>query len=413
MAALYIDIDGFKQINDTFGHPVGDRFLELVAARLRGVVRGRDTAARLAGDEFAVLVEDGGPDPVAGDGDAGTSGAEILGRRILELLSAPYDLTAIVGRQLTVSASIGIARGLEGDAEQLLADADLALYAAKEAGKNRLTVFRPGLQDAAHDRMALALDLRDALREQQLSVVYQPFFDLRTEQIAGVEALVRWTHPTRGPIEPSVFVPIAESDGLIEPIGRWVLQTACRQAAAWREEGMNFGVAVNVSGRQLDSGAFADHLSVVLEHTGLPASALTLEITETALMSDPEATAAELHRLKALGVTIALDDFGTGYSSLTYLQKFPIDVLKIDQTFVRDLGDDSTEPAVLLHTLITLGRSMGMLTLGEGIERPDQLAHLKGEECDFGQGYLFCRPLTSEQLRERIRSGWRLHVTAG
>ncbi len=291
VAALYIDIDGFKQINDTFGHAVGDRFLTLVAGRLGQVVRDADTAARLSGDEFVVLVE----------GSSLDVGPQLVAERVLDVLREPYDLTDQIGRRLTVTASIGVAHGLRSTAEELLAEADVALYAAKESGRDRFVVYESGMQTAAQERVALEMDLRDALDAGQLSLVYQPTLELSSERIVGVEALLRWNHPERGSVERELFIPIAERSGLIVPIGRWVLQSACAQAARWRSAGHELTVAVNVSGRQLDSDDLVDDVLAALTLAGLPAAALTLEITETALMRDPDATARRLCDAQADG----------------------------------------------------------------------------------------------------------------
>jgi diguanylate cyclase (GGDEF)-like protein len=387
VAALYIDIDGFKQINDTFGHAVGDRFLVLVAGRLRQVVRESDTAARLSGDEFVILM----------DGAALAAGPQLVAERVLDVLREPYDLTDMIDRRLTIGASIGVAYGLHTTADELLAEADIALYTAKEGGRDRYVVYESGMQTAAHERVALEMDLRDALDEGQLSLVYQPLLELDTERIVGVEALLRWTHPDRGDVDRDLFIPLAERTGLIVGIGRWVLQTACRQAAEWRAAGHELTVAVNVSGRQLDTDGLVDDVRDALRDAELPARVLTLEITETALMRDPDATASMLSTLKRMGVRIAIDDFGTGYSSLGYLRRFSIDTLKIDQSFVAGI-DSSSESGALIRTLIQLGKTLGLETLGEGIEQPAQLEQLQRERCDYGQGFLFAQPLRPDEL---------------
>ena len=335
IAALYIDIDGFKHVNDTFGHAAGDQFLQHVAERLRSVVRETDTAARLAGDEFLVLL----------DGSTLDVAPELVAERLLEVLGEPYDLRAQTGRQVSVTASIGFALGQRATAEELLADADMALYAAKTAGKNRYVVFESAMQTAVQDRLAFELDLVDALDNDQLFLAYQPIFDLSTERATGVEALLRWSHPTRGVIPPDVFIPIAEANGLIVAIGRWVLQQACQQAARWHAQGHPLAISVNVSGRQLDHDELIDDVQDALDAAGLDASALTIEITETALMKDPKAAAERLNTLKALGVRIAIDDFGTGYSSLSYLRQFPVDAIKIDRSFINTISTSERRPA--------------------------------------------------------------------
>ena len=392
IVALYIDIDAFKHINDTFGHATGDQFLKLVAERLTSVVRGSDTAARLAGDEFLVLL----------DCQTLDAGAELVAERLLDVLGEPYDLGEQIGRRLTLTASIGLAHGQDISAEQLLANADVALYAAKTAGKNRYVVFESEMQTSSQDRMALELDLADALENNQLFLVYQPIFDLSDEHTTGVEALLRWRHPTRGIIPPDTFIPIAERTGQIVAIGRWVLQQSCRQAATWHAEGHQLAISVNVSGRQLDNDQLIDSVSDALQHTGLDPSALTLEITETTLMRDPQATARRLTAIKALGVQIAIDDFGTGYSSLAYLRQFPVDALKIDRSFINTIATSEQSTAVI-HTLVQLGKTLGLRTLGEGIEDQTQLRHLQAEECDDGQGFLFARPLQPNDLTDFLR----------
>jgi diguanylate cyclase (GGDEF)-like protein len=393
IAVLYIDVDGFKHINDTFGHAVGDTFLKAVSARLETVVRGGDTAARLAGDEFIVLLE-------ASTLDAGP---ELVAERVLDVLREPYDLTNEIGRDLSVTASIGVAYGQHATAEALLADADVALYAAKEAGRDQYVTYESGMQTAAQDRITLEMDLADAIAAEELFVVYQPTFDLKSERTTGVEALLRWRHAKRGIIGPDVFIPIAERSGLILSIGRWVLHTACLQAAAWRAQGHELSISVNVSGRQLDHDELIDDVRSALLESGLVPSALTVEITETALMKDPGATARRLGAIKELGVRVAVDDFGTGYSSLAYLRQFPVDTLKIDRAFVQGIAS-SKESAALIKTLIELGRSLNLETLGEGIEDLAQLEHLQRARCDSGQGFLFARPLEADALTEFLIS---------
>lgn len=387
VVVFFIDLDGFKQINDTFGHAAGDQFLQHVAERLRSVVRETDTAARLAGDEFLVLL----------DGSTLDVAPELVAERLLEVLGEPYDLRAQTGRQVSVTASIGFALGQRATAEELLADADMALYAAKTAGKNRYVVFESAMQTAVQDRLAFELDLVDALDNDQLFLAYQPIFDLSTERATGVEALLRWSHPTRGVIPPDVFIPIAEANGLIVAIGRWVLQQACQQAARWHAQGHPLAISVNVSGRQLDHDELIDDVQDALDAAGLDASALTIEITETALMKDPKAAAERLNTLKALGVRIAIDDFGTGYSSLSYLRQFPVDAIKIDRSFINTIST-SEESTALIHTLVQLGKTLGLQTLGEGIEHETQLQHLQAEQCDQGQGFLYARPLNLDEI---------------
>ncbi|HXQ00774.1 MAG TPA: EAL domain-containing protein [Solirubrobacteraceae bacterium] len=395
VAALYVDIDGFKQVNDTFGHAAGDDLLRIVATRLTGVVREGDTAARLSGDEFVVLVE----------GSALDAGAELVAERLLEVLRQPYDIemSGELGRQLSITPSIGVASGLRGDAIELLRDADLALYEAKAAGRNCYVLFESGMQTAAQDKLALEMELAEALKNKQLFLLYQPTFDLQSECVIGVEALIRWHHPIREIIAPIEFIPIAEESGLIVPIGRWVLQEACRQAAIWHKEGHMIGMSVNVSGRQLDHDKLIEDVHQALERSGLDPNALTLEITETTLMRDAAATARRLQELKQLGVRIAIDDFGTGYSSLAYLRQFPVDALKIDRSFIGGIAA-SKEAAALIRTLVQLGKALQIETLAEGIEDQVQLETLQREHCDHGQGFLFSRPLDVSAVEAFLQS---------
>ncbi len=399
VAALFVDLDGFKHINDTFGHAAGDELLRVVASRLTTVVREGDTAARLGGDEFVVLLE----------GSTLDAGPELVAERVLEVLRKPYDLTDTLGRQLSVTASVGIAVGARASADELLRDADLALYDAKAGGRNRYALFQSSMQTASCDRLTLEMDLAEALERQQLFLLYQPTFDLRTESVIGVEALIRWRHPTRGVIPPDEFIPIAEESGLIVPIGRWVLDEACAQASSWHGHGHRIGMSVNVSARQLDDDRLIEDVRRAIGRSGLDPVALTLEVTETTLMRDPEATSRRLVLLKELGVRIAIDDFGTGYSSLAYLRQFPADALKIDRSFIDGIAT-STASAALINTLVALGKALDIETLAEGIEDQAQLETLQREHCDQGQGFLFSRPLdvdAVEQFLDAARLGAR------
>jgi diguanylate cyclase (GGDEF)-like protein len=402
VAALYVDIDNFKHVNDSFGHAAGDQLLRIVAKRLQGVVREGDTAARLGGDEFVVLVE----------GTTLATGPELVAERLLEVLRQPYDLSEHAGRELSLTASIGVAWGLRESADELLRDADLALYQAKSEGKNRCSAFKTDMQIAARDHVELEMDLAGACERGELVLLYQPIVDLHTERMIGVEALIRWQHPTRGLLTPDRFIPLAEDSGLIVHIGAWVLGEACRQAVAWRDSGHPLAVSVNVSGRQLDTGSLLEHVAGALRASGLDPAQLTLEVTETALVRDPEVTAARLYALKQLGVRVAIDDFGTGYSSLAYLRQFPADTLKIDRSFITGIVD-SKESSAIVQTLVALGKTLHMETLAEGIEDRQQLHRLQREHCDHGQGYLFARPLSADAVEtllegERDRRGARL-----
>jgi len=389
VALLFIDADGFKTVNDTFGHAAGDQLLRVIASRLADAVRDADTVGRLGGDEFVVLLESG----------EGRPSPELVAERILELVARPVDLDN--GVEVRLTTSIGIAVGSRETTEELVRDADLALYAAKRSGKNRYVVFEDTMRTAIADRHALEIDLRQAVARNELFLVYQPTFRLDDRRIVGVEALVRWQHPTRGPISPDTFIPIAEDSGLILEIGRWVAREACAQAAAWRDRGLAVTMAINVSGKQLDEKDFIGEICAVLDETELDPEALTLEITESSLMRDPHEAAARLEQLKTLGVRIAIDDFGTGYSSLAYLREFPVDSLKIDRTFISGL-EDSEDAAAMLATLVQLGKTLKISTLGEGIEDESQLERLRDAQCDYGQGFVLARPLPAEQIEAII-----------
>jgi diguanylate cyclase (GGDEF)-like protein len=382
VAALFIDLDNFKSINDTLGHGVGDELLRAVAARLDGVIRGADTLGRLGGDEFVVISED----------ISMKAGPELIAERLLEALKHPFNLGDDERTRLTVTASIGIAMGEHTSAEDLLRDADIAMYRAKWDGKCRYVQFESDMQDTLQARMELEMDLRDALANDEFFLAYQPTFDLSNMTPNGVEALIRWKHPVRGIVQPNDFVPLLEETGLITDIGRWVLQQACAQGAAWRTAGYDIGIAVNVSGRQLDSDQILLDIHDALSASALDPSALTIEITETTLMRNIEDTARRLTALKRLGVRIAIDDFGTGYSSLAHLQRFPVDSLKIDRSFISGLAHNA-EGETLIRTLVQLGKSLSIETFAEGIEQEQELSLLQGEDCDSGQGFLFARPL--------------------
>ena len=387
VAVLYIDVDGFKQVNDTLGHASGDALLQATAARLSSVVREADTVGRMGGDEFVVLLEslDAGP--------------ELVAERILEVLGQPMSIDP---RQRSISASIGIAISHDTPAEALLHEADLALYEAKNNGKNRYVVFETAMQTVAHERLLVSTDLANAVDGEQLFLLYQPTFDLRTERMNGVEALLRWRHPTRGLIMPGDFIPLAEETGQIVPIGRWVMHEACRQAAAWDALGYPIGIAVNVSARQFDDDDLLGVVQGALASSGLDPVMLTLEITETTLMRNADATAQRLTALKDLGVSISIDDFGTGYSSLAYLRQFPVDAIKIDRSFISGIAI-SKESSALIHTLVQLGKALGLQTFGEGIEEPAQLQTLQREDCDVGQGFLLARPLDVDAVEDLLR----------
>ena len=390
-AALFLDIDGFKTVNDTVGHDVGDRLLAAVAARLHESLRDTDTIGRLGGDEFIVLV----------DGASLDGGPEVVAQHLLDALDEPFVLDDPASTRLRVNVSIGIASGDRTSHVELLRDADVALYAAKAAGKGCYVTFRPEMHTAVRDRARLEHDLGAALDADEFFTVYQPILDLRTMQIIGVEALLRWRHNERGVQLPGEFIPVLEETGLILDVGRWVLSAACRQTAEWHAEGRRLDVSVNVSACQLEHDDFVDDVRMALASSGLCPSSLILEITESVLMRDPDAVVTRIERIKALGIRVAIDDFGTGYSSLAYLRRFPVDCLKIDRSFVAAMGE-SAEAAALVTTLVQLGKALGLQTLAEGIEEFGQMEHLRGEDCDSGQGFLFAQPLEAHALLQLL-----------
>ena len=382
-AVLCLDLDNFKQVNDTLGHAVGDELLQAVAHRLKACLREVDTVARLGGDEFAIIQT-----AVEAPADAAT-----LAQRILDVVSAPYALTH---HSVTVGVSIGIALapgdGLEP--ERLMQCADVALYRAKGDGRGVFRFFEAEMDARLQARRSLELDLRAAFEAEAFDLHYQPIYDLAQERICGFEALLRWTHPVRGRVSPAEFVPLAEEIGLIVPLGEWVLRRACREAAGWPE---GLKVAVNVSAAQFTSTALIATVKAALAESGLPACRLELEITESVLLVNGGATVAILHGLRDLGVRIAMDDFGTGYSSLSYLRSFPFDKMKVDQSFTRDLTVEQGS-GFIVRAVVSLASSLGMTTTAEGVETPEQLAWLREEGCDEVQGYLFSPPVPASAL---------------
>jgi diguanylate cyclase (GGDEF)-like protein len=389
-AALYVDVDEFKNVNDTLGHATGDELLIAVAARLTSTLRGADTVGRMSGDEFVVLI----------DGGDVNAGAVLVAERLLAAMRQPFELDGRDG-PLFVNVSIGIALGDRANAGELLRDADIALYQAKLAGKNRYAIFDSDLQAITSDRIELELDLRSALEDDEFRLVYQPIYRLDDLTLIGVEALLRWQHPTLGIIEPGRFIPILERTGQIREVGRWVLQRACEQMAAWHARGDTIDVSVNVSGVQLDGDAVVDHIREAIESSGLAPASLIIEVTETSLMRNAEATVRRLEAIKQLGVKIAVDDFGTGYSSLAYLQRFPVDCLKIDRMFTKVITT-SPESRALIGTLVQLGRDLGLTTLAEGVETSGQLDQLRGAHVNEIQGFLLSRPLDPEVLEAQL-----------
>ncbi len=384
--ALFVDVDGFKHVNDSLGHAAGDQLLRLTGERLQDAVRDEDTVGRLGGDEFVVLVETT-PDEAALD---------VLADRLTDAIRAPVEL-GDGGKVFSVTASIGVAVGRYESPDDLLRDADLALYAAKAAGRDRYALFDTSMYGGVEGRLELASDLDMALREEQFFLAYQPIFDLPSRDVVGVEALIRWQHPTRGLVAPDSFIPLAEETGLITPIGRWVLGEACRQAADWAAEGLAIGISVNVSAHQLGRRAFAEDVRHALRESGIAPSSLTLEITETALMRDVRAACDHLLEIRALGVRVAIDDFGTGYASLSQLQRMPVDILKIDRSFVAALSDGG-HGRELLEAIVGVGRSLSLTVVAEGIEERAQLRMLEEMGCQMAQGFMLGRPGSAHEI---------------
>jgi diguanylate cyclase (GGDEF)-like protein len=378
---LIIDLDAFKDINDTFGHDIGDDLLQQVADRLSTHFASTCTVGHTGADEFIVLAD-----------RAPVEDPEKLARDVLSTLAEPYTVESAPDVPLLMTASIGMATGLRSSVNHLLRDADIALHEAKAVGKNRFVVFRPEMHTAVVDRYDLESELHGALQGEQLFLVYQPIFDLDSMQVKGVEALLRWRHPTRGVVPPMEFIPTLESTGMILDVGRWVLEEACRQLRTWHDTGHSLSVSVNASAKQFEAGDLVRDVQNALKHSGLDPRFLVIEITESVLMRDPVGMAEQLRQLKRAGVRVAIDDFGTGYSSMAYLRQFPVDILKIDRSFVSDMTT-SGEGLALVCTLVSLGKTLGLETVAEGIEDEIQLRQLQREGCDNGQGFYYARPL--------------------
>ncbi|HVH84271.1 MAG TPA: EAL domain-containing protein, partial [Steroidobacteraceae bacterium] len=388
LAVMFLDLDNFKNINDSLGHDAGDRLLQAVAHRILQTTRTSDTVERLGGDEFAVLME-------------GVERSSEVGRvadALIAALNVPFQLD---GREVRVGASVGVAiSATEAGAEALLSNADIAMYHAKAGGKNRHVAFQPQMQALLHERLRLEADISRALANQEFFIEYQPIVDLSTRSLLGVEALVRWRHPEAGVLMPGRFIQVVEESGQIVKLGRWVLKQACRDLCLWRRSiagGAGLRLAVNISGRHLQHGELVHDVAQALAESGLEPGNLVIQLTESTIMYNTDANLERFHHLKALGVRLAIDDFGTGYSSLSYLHRFPIDILKIDRSFVGSLTNSDNGPE-LARAVITLGETLGLETVAEGIELEPQVASLVALGCVAGQGFLFAKAGSLEHL---------------
>jgi len=390
LAVLFMDLDRFKNINDSLGHECGDRLLCQVADRLASCTREGDTVARLGGDEFVVLLPGlGNPEQAAR-----------LAREMLSLLSEPFMLD---GNESYVGSSIGVAIFPDDGSlpTELLKKADIAMYRAKAMGRGRITFFEESMNQVQQERARLERELRQALERRQLSLEYQPRLRLGDDTLAGAEALLRWHHPELGWVSPEHFIPLAEEIGLMDILGGWVLEAACEQLAAWQAAGHDLHVSVNISACQLKSGALVQQVRQALQRSGVRPGALELEVTEGTLIDNIEEVGEQLQRIKQTGVTIALDDFGTGYSSLTYLQRLPLDILKIDRSFVQALGRESTAGSIV-YSILALAHALGKIVVAEGVEHDEQLVQLRTWGCDQIQGNYYSRPLTAGELEKLL-----------
>lgn len=387
-SVICLDLDHFKDVNDTLGHAVGDALLKSVTKRLKDTVRATDTLARLGGDEFVILQSD----------DDQPFAAESLCRRILQVVSEPHE---IEGHEVSTSVSLGVSLAPVDslDDNQLLRMADIAMYKAKKEGRNSFQFFETGMDTELQLRKTMERDLRAAIKNGEFEMHYQPLVKANGGAIEGVEALVRWNRPGFGMVAPSDFIPLAEETGLILPLGEWVLRTSCRQAKDWPD----LFVAVNLSPAQFKQQELISLVKQILEETGLAPNRLELEITEGVLLEGTTSADITLNGLKGLGVRISMDDFGTGYSSLSYLQRFPFDKIKLDQSFIQDLGN-SAEASAIVKTVLDLGKSLGMKTTAEGVETADQLEFLVNNGCDQIQGYYFSRPVPASQIQALLES---------
>jgi diguanylate cyclase (GGDEF)-like protein/PAS domain S-box-containing protein len=404
---LFIDLDNFKRINDSLGHQWGDALLEATAKRLKGCVRPADTVARLGGDEFVILL-----DQLTSDA---TAEAVLLAQRILNLLEQPISLA---GKEYVVSASVGIAITNPSDeiydVNALLRDADVAMYRAKSGGKGRYVVFDANMRTEAVLRLELEADLRHAIARKQMRIYYQPIVQLTSGGFKEVEALVRWQHPTLGLVAPVDFIPIAEETGFIIPLGQWVLDESCHQVAVWQKQFPSeppLQVSVNLSPRQFEHPDLVPDVQRALQASQLRAGSLKLEVTEGVIMRDAESSISTLQKLKALGIRLAIDDFGTGYSSLSYLRMLPLDVLKIDRSFVKGIGENAEDNAIV-RAIISMSTSLGLTVTAEGVETEEQATLLREWSCDKAQGYLFAQPLDAQHLTDLLRAPEGIKVAA-
>jgi len=387
LAVLFVDLDGFKPVNDSFGHAAGDAVLQETAQRLQRAARASDTVARLGGDEFVLLMEH-----VASDADC-----VALARRLIGSLREPFH---VAGRPVQISASIGIVVHPDhGEPDKLLTHADAAMYAAKRAGGGSYVLFEPHMDAGALLQLSLQSDLRRAVPDNQLELHYQPKIDARRDCISGVEALLRWNHPEHGMVSPLAFIPIAERYGIIGELGDWVIEEVCRQMRAWADDGIRLRVAINLSVHQLRQDSLVDHIETALRRHGVPASQLLCEITESVAMEDMRATQRAFEGLQRIGVYLSIDDFGTGYSSLSYLRQLPARQLKIDRSFVQDI-ETSEDARAVVDAVIRLAHALGLAVVAEGVETPGQRDTLLALHCDELQGYLFARPMSAHMLRE-------------
>jgi diguanylate cyclase (GGDEF)-like protein len=394
VAVMYLDLDGFKNINDSLGHAAGDNALQSVAKCLESCVRSSDTVSRLGGDEFVVLLSE-----IKHPSDAG-----ITARKILTAVTASHRFDL---HDLQLMASIGLSTYPEDgqDAEILLKNADTAMYQGKKRGHNNYQFFNQDMNTRTIERQTIEADLRGALKRQEFVLHYQPKINLQTGRITGTEALIRWLHPSRGLVSPLQFIPIAEESDLILPIGQWVLREACRQVQDWIAAGLHATpVAVNVSSLEFRSEGFLDSLRAILKDTRLDPRYLELELTESVLMQHAKSSVSVLSTLKSIGVRLAVDDFGTGYSSLSYLKRFPIDSLKIDQSFVHDITTD-TDDATIVSAVISMARSLRQCVIAEGVETEEQVTFLQAHSCDEAQGYYFSKPVVAHQFAKLLETG--------